>query len=480
MTPPDGHHAALGAHRVARPGVNCLAIERAARADVLMDNAAYFSAVRRALEGARRSVLIVGWTFDPRMQLEPLNPDDPGEIGPLLKRLSAERPDLEIRVLAWDAAAVVSLGKRLMPQRGHLYFACTRVRFALDKRVPYGATLHQKLVVVDDAVAFVSGADFSGNRWDRAEHLDEDAGRRMPGGGLGPPRHTMSLSLTGPVARAVGDVARQRWSAVTDEEVPAVEGAAEPVAQGARTLHDVPVALARTVPADTPDGEVRENEALFLDAIAAARGLIYAESQYLTSTVIRDALARRLAEPDGPEVVLVTAKHAPSAYDRAVMDAQRRGFLAALRQADAHGRFHAFYPLTRGGTPISVHSKLMIVDDRFLRIGSSNLANRSLGYDVECDAAVELDPGDPQEAAVFEARMRVLAHFLGCAPGEAARAVRGRGGMGAAIAALDPEGRRLAPLWPVARDDRGTSLSKLHLGDPRSASEAWRPWRRRA
>jgi phospholipase D1/2 len=52
---------------------------------------------------------------------------------------------------------------------------------------------------------------------------------------------------------------------------------------------------------------VREIEALYLRAIASARHWIYLEDQYFTSPMIGAALATRLAEPHGPEVVMRTA-----------------------------------------------------------------------------------------------------------------------------------------------------------------------------
>jgi phospholipase D1/2 len=53
--------------------------------------------------------------------------------------------------------------------------------------------------------------------------------------------------------------------------------------------------------------------------------------------------------------------------------------------------------VTDEGTPIYVHSKVLIVDDRLLRIGSSNLNNRSMGFDGECDVAIEADPDSPRD-----------------------------------------------------------------------------------
>ncbi len=44
-----------------------------------------------------------------------------------------------------------------------------------------------------------------------------------------------------------------------------------------------------------------------------------------------------------------------------------------------------------------VHSKVMIVDDGFLRVGSANLNNRSMGADTECDLAFEASCDEHRE-----------------------------------------------------------------------------------
>jgi hypothetical protein len=41
------------------------------------------------------------------------------------------------------------------------------------------------------------------------------------------------------------------------------------------------------------------------------------------------------------------------------------------------------------GECLDIHSKVMIVDDEWVRIGSANLAERSMGVDTECDVVVE-------------------------------------------------------------------------------------------
>ncbi|MCH1922544.1 hypothetical protein L9G15_24345, partial [Shewanella sp. A3A] len=87
----------------------------------------------------------------------------------------------------------------------------------------------------------------------------------------------------------------------------------------------------------------------------------------------------RLAAADGPEAVIVCPAHSPSYFDRLAMDPARAGFVRRLRAADRHGRFRILTPVAAFGTPIVVHSKVMVVDDRLLRVGSANLNNRSLG-----------------------------------------------------------------------------------------------------
>ncbi|RZJ36304.1 MAG: phospholipase, partial [Brevundimonas sp.] len=53
------------------PGRNCWRVETANRFAVLMENAAYFTALRSALDKAQRSVVLLGWQFDPRTRLHP-------------------------------------------------------------------------------------------------------------------------------------------------------------------------------------------------------------------------------------------------------------------------------------------------------------------------------------------------------------------------------------------------------------------------
>jgi len=457
---------------------------RAGRVAFLVDSAAYFAAAKFAISRARRQVLLLGWGFDPRTRLTP-RAEDAGEIGTLLRWLATRRPELDVRVLIWKSALPISASQHFFPHRARRWFRASSVRFRLDASVPYGACHHQKVLVVDDAVAFCGGADFGVDRWDTPAHLDDEPGRANPGGGRHPPRHEVMMMMDGPAAQALGDLARTRWTRA-DGQTPA------PSAQDAgpdlrsslwpegldADLHDVEVAIARTEPAWRGRAEIREVEALHLESIRQARRSIYLENQYFASPVVAEALAARLAEPDGPDVALISSLHSPSYFDRLTMDRARSDLIARLRAADVYGRFRAYCPLTAGGRPIVVHSKVAVIDERIARVGSGNLNNRSGGFDTECDVAVETR-SSREEAAVSGFRARLVGHFAGVEADKAQAFIAERGlakGMDALAAA---GGGRLSPLRATEMGPVARLIATYHLGDPCDPADSWRPGRRR-
>jgi phospholipase D1/2 len=178
---------------------------------------------------------------------------------------------------------------------------------------------------------------------------------------------------------------------------------------------DIEVAVARTVPIGAGRQAVREVEALYLDMIAAARRYIYIENQYFTAKTVGGALAARLAEPRGPEIIVVSRLDSAGWLEAPTMEALRTVLLHKLRDADAFGRFSAWYPDSPGQPCCDVHSKLMIVDDEWLRVGSANFANRSMGLDTECDLVLEAGGSPSLRAAIAGARNVLLAEHLGVA-----------------------------------------------------------------
>jgi phosphatidylserine/phosphatidylglycerophosphate/cardiolipin synthase-like enzyme len=150
----------------------------------------------------------------------------------------------------------------------------------------------------------------------------------------------------------------------------------------------------RTVPEhiyeSVDDGEFRILEA-YTRAFRSAKRLIYLENQFLWSSEIVRILEEKVARPpsDGFRLVLVLPANPYDGGD------DTRGQLADLIECDAGaGRVLAcslFALGELGPNGVYVHSKIGIVDDRWLTIGSANLNEHSLFNDTEmnvvtCDA----------------------------------------------------------------------------------------------
>lgn len=456
----------------------------AGRVALLVDSAAYFAAALEAMLNAQRSITLLGWGFDPRTRLKPDHAGGergPDEIGKLLIRLSEERPDLDIRVLIWKSALPISASQHFFPHRAKNWFAGTRVKFILDARVPYGACHHQKVLVIDDRVAFSGGGDISVDRWDSTAHLDDDPRRLMPGGLFHPPRHEVMMMVDGAAAHALGDLARLRWRRATGETLLPCPGSDHDPWPEFITPNftDVAIGIARTEPVWHGEPGANEIETLHLQSIARAEHCIYLENQYFTSPLIEAALVDRLRQPDGPEVVLVSTRNSPSWFDQATMDRTRWSMIERIQAEDIHGRFHAYCPRTSKGRAIIVHSKVAIIDDELLRVGSANLNNRSAGFDTECDLILEAADA-PGRAAILGFKLHLLAHHVGCSQAALAQGLERCGTVAAAIAeAAPPEQNRLQPLPRVKMGPLARFISAFHIGDPISPADSWWPPARR-
>src|SRR5690606_20540868 len=136
------------------------------------------------------------------------------------------------------------------------------------------------------------------------------------------------------------------------------------------------------------------------------------------------------------EVVLVTTASSPSWFDQMTMDTARSEVLFRLEGADRNNRFFAFAPRTKRGARIIVHAKVSINDDELLRSGSTNLNNRSMGLDTECDVAT-LARDQAARDTIRRFRQRSIGHFIGIDTDafEAAEAVMGS--VGQAIHTFD-------------------------------------------
>ena len=471
------------------PEKTCWRRATAPRASLLIDMADYFDAAMEAMRRAKHCVHLLNWAFEPDTLFHP----EPGcqgkaedRIANFLIDLAKSNPELDVRILCWKSAMPVAATQHFFPFEDRKVFAGTPVKFVLDGKLPVGACHHQKMIVIDDAIGFCGGGDIGPDRWDTAEHLDDDPRREKTrrDNKCFDSRHEVMGVVDGAAALALGELFRDRWLRATGEALktcPPVRAPKWPSRAG-KQFADVEVGLSRTIGAWRKYPQVRECEALHLKAIAEAKTCIYMENQYFTSPLIARALAARLREADGPEVILVSTEHSPSYFDQMTMDKTRWAFIKQLKTADRHGRFRAYSPVTTLGLTIIVHAKLTIIDDVLLRIGSANINNRSMVFDTECDMSFEASGpgGAANRAEITRLRNKLLAHWLGCAEAFMTGAIKREGSVTGALEHLRQNGyARLRPIEPQPLHPLAAFIANYHLGDPISPRDSWRPWKRR-
>jgi phosphatidylserine/phosphatidylglycerophosphate/cardiolipin synthase-like enzyme len=346
--------------------------------DVLIDGAAVLPRIAEEIRAARSHVHIAGWYVSPYFALE-----RDGERSELRQLLGEAAERVDVRVLTWAGSPLPLFRPDRSDVEGvrHALTFGTRIRFAADAKERPMHCHHEKLVIVDDRVAFVGGVDltsYAGDRYDTQRHRAR--------GQVG--WHDAAVMVRGPAVADVAEHFRLRWHEVTEEQLPEP---ATPDAGG-----DVELQIVRTVPEriyrSLPRGDFRILEA-YTRALRSARKLVYLESQFFWSSEIAEILEAKLSEPPSEDfrVVLVLPVNPNDGGD------DTRGQLADLLECDdGAGRVLACTVTALGDLgpcPVYVHAKIGIIDDRWLTLGSANLNEHSLFNDTEmnvlcCDSAL--------------------------------------------------------------------------------------------
>lgn len=486
---PTGDEPAGAPFRFLAPGDTCWRVERARRAAMLVDGADYFAALRSAILKAEHSVTIIGWDIDSRAPLRYVAQDDaadpeseaPETLGALLAYAVERRPALRIRILLWNYSILYAIERELLPSLSLGWQTPPQIEFYFDDMLPLGASHHQKIVVVDDSVAFSGGLDITRRRWDTQDHAPGDPRRVDPWGKPYGPFHDVQMVVDGAAARALGDLVAERWQRATGKSMERTSAAGnssgdsqgDPWPAGVPVdFTDIALGIARTHAGFEEIPEIREVEALFLRSIAVARRLIYIENQYLTADRIAQALCDRLREAPELEVVIVGPDEPHGWLEARSMGAGRVRFCRCLEEGGVRDRVRLLSPYVAADgarVPVMVHAKVMVVDDVLLRIGSANLNNRSMGLDSECDLAIEATD-DAERRAVAEARNRLLAEHLGVEPAEVEAALAAGGSLVDLLEPGDDGGRArrrgLAPIKDRAEYDDEFGKTLRPIADP--------------
>jgi phosphatidylserine/phosphatidylglycerophosphate/cardiolipin synthase-like enzyme/uncharacterized membrane protein YdjX (TVP38/TMEM64 family) len=390
--------------------------------------------------------------MDSRMRLfQDDRPRDlPVELGSFMDVIVTRHKGLHAYLLNWDFNTVFAFDREVLPVIKWKLKTHRRLHFHLDENHPPLGSHHQKIVVIDDAVAFAGGLDLTESRWDTPEHRVPDPRRVTSGGESYLPFHDVMMAVDGEAAAALGDLFRERWRRATGKRLrrPARLEVDPWPPDLLPNFENAKVGIARTIPAWGGEPEVREVETLFLDSIAAARRFLYIENQYLTSHSIGTAIAARLQERNGPEVVIISPRVCSGIFEETTMGVLRSRLLRRLRDADRFGKLAVYCPVPDGDSDgsVNVHSKVTIVDDALVRVGSANLTNRSMGLDTECDLAVESGGSAKIEESIAAIRSRLVGEHLGVDPGRVAQSLAATGSLMRTIEALRGPGRTLLPL----------------------------------
>ncbi|HET9953840.1 MAG TPA: phospholipase D-like domain-containing protein [Polyangiaceae bacterium] len=454
------------------PGETCWQECEVDEAGALFDGCDYYRAFYQQALRARGHILIAGWQFNTNVPLlrgeEAKSAPLPVEFMPFLAELGRRNPNLGIYILAWDYSPVFALEREWLQREAFAFGTPDNVQFCFDDKHPLGASHHQKFVVIDGALAFVGGMDLAQGRWDDRRHLASNP-LRWEAGAPQKPYHDSMAYVRGPAAQQLARLFAERWEAATGEPLTLpVTSPREPnPITGSIPIEAKRVAISRTGHCTTSDasGETsyQEIQSLFLRSIERAEHLIYLETQYLTSRVFHETLMRRMRDSARPlDVIIVMPDDADTPKERLALGAAQNRILRSLCDTAARSgsRLRVYCTVPEGtlrdetvpegawseGPPSErgrsdgprserpapetarpegsapeppatfIHSKILLVDDRLICVGSANITNRSFTLDSELSLAWEAENDtDGVARSVVRMRAELLSEHAGVA-----------------------------------------------------------------
>lgn len=292
------------------------------------------------------------------------------------------------------------------------------------------ASYHQKATVVDGKVAFVSGMNTKATDWDdlrlavfnekrmdfestNPERLDVLFRKALPDLG---PRKDYMVRIEGPMVQDVEAVVAARWEASRTAGALFAENATpftvlpRPAEPAAGVLSQLVV----TLPEPVAEMSIRETHA---KAFAQARDYIYIEDQYFRAPLMQDVIVARMLEVPDLRLIVVTKEvgtldgglkftYLGDALLRALFP--DRYLLLVLKTADLVTEVGTFFDTVDVHlVNVDVHSKIRIVDDRYVSLGSCNFNNRGYLFEGEMNVSIF------DENVGRDTRERVFAQIAG-------------------------------------------------------------------
>jgi phospholipase D1/2 len=411
-------------YTILKQGSNCWDISETNKSGLFVDGRDYYYAFYQAAKAAKRYILLSGWQFDSNVDL--LRGEAARSVRAsasflsFLNDLCEQNTHLTIYILAWDFSMLYSIDREWFQSWYFNWTTNERLKFHFDSCDSFDACHHQKFVVIDGTIAFVGGLDLCSSRWDERDHRAEHPLRINADQTTYAPFHDIQSYNEGPVATKLAELFKARWKCVAGDELdlpPPLDVSVDLEPTISITAKEVAISRTQRLDSDTPES-IQEIRRLFLDAIDSAEHVIYIENQYFSSKALYNALLTRMREVNRSpiDIVLIIAKDAEAILEQLSIGFVQAKLVRHLKEvaAETGHSFGMYYPVSKGpdGKEVAtyIHSKLMLVDDRFLSIGSANMNNRSLGYDTEVNVAWEVPLG---HVSIRDVRVNLMAEHTG-------------------------------------------------------------------
>ena len=391
-----------------------------------VDGQETFRLMYEKIHHAKTCVYIANYDLDPALRFV-RNSDRPAsraghehEAYPLQDLLVEKaREGVEVKIIVWEPRLVL----RLLPgadERGidgradevnvineiaERYGISQKLMVRIDSTAPtLTSAHHEKIVIVDNQIGFCGGLDLSRGKWDTSRH-DYDNPLRDANS---EPWHDVHVMISGPVVWDLIYHFHQRWA--YSESRSAGRARRIRIRSNYNTIgsHGSVQAVAlRTWNELDRQGGIK---AWYAAMFRKAKKSIYIENQFpFQNSFATKLLERRLKEERSMKVIIVSP-----------MDPNLPGFigsmiakmsvndvndnLATLRRA-GEGRVKTYSLVSQHAAigvkrkQIYVHSKVMVVDDRWMTVGSANIDKNGFRDSSELNLGME-SPGLARELRI--------------------------------------------------------------------------------
>lgn len=300
-----------------------------------------FAAMHRALDGARREILLESYIFQD---------DNTGQgVGEALERAAARGVSVRVVVDAVGSSATRAAFWQRLTARG------IEVRFfhpLLSHFFHHPFRTHRKILVVDREIAFTGGMNIA----------DEYGSSRARASGSA--WRDSHVRAQGPVAWELAVVFAESWHKAGGSrlEIPPLVPPAD--CDGSTVM----------VLDSRPNRGHAESAAVFAAIVAAARESVLVTNAYFAPKRIAIEVLGRAAER-GVRVALLL----PGKTDVPLVRHAGHGFFAALMKKGVE--IHEYQPAV-------LHAKCLVADGYVSMVGSTNLDFRSFTFNGECNLVV--------------------------------------------------------------------------------------------